>query len=238
MKILLPFALLGCLVACPRLTAGGCYRSSYYYPSYSYYTPYYPVVERVVVKEIVTPIAVLAPVSVIAAYGAGAVPTTAVATTGVAPTVAAPQAAPPAPAAKTSCEQKLEEVLARLAALERAGYGNGGNGGGARDSGGPPPAVPGARARADGAPAVLNKCLACHTEGKLMHTAEHETTFALFKADGAIGDLSAMQMLKILNRVGRPHDAAGAMPPPYSREQPPTDAEYADLAAWIDKRTK
>jgi hypothetical protein len=203
----------------------------------------------------IAPIAVLAPsVAVVPAYGVGtaavqqAVPAT--------QTVPVPQQAPAAPAVQATapslvqqqvaagpsqCEKLVAKLEARLAVLEAAALQQGGNGNAHPPADQPPPATQSpmtTQARADGAPALFNRCAACHTEGRTYGSGGKSTTLALLDASGKLKDLSPRQVLKVLNRVGKPAGAEGAMPPSYGKEAPATDAEFQELESYFMNKAK
>jgi mono/diheme cytochrome c family protein len=185
------------------------------------------VVQEVAVAQVVTPVAAYQTLAVLVpAYAAAYHPAPA-------PAPAAP-VAPAGPSADTKAIlDALKALDGRLQALERTRPG-------APASPAPAPPAPmppagtddpfnpaGARAPAPGrAPAVFAaKCASCHQKGR----EDAGGGFVLLEADGSVAKLDARAVLATARR-----SYGGTMPPKKSSVAPLTDAEVAEVMAWLD----
>ncbi len=180
------------------------------------------VVQEVAVAQVVTPVAAYQTLAVLVpAYAAAYHP---------APAPAAP-VAPAGPSADTKAIlDALKALDGRLQALERTRPASPAAPapGPMAPAGGDDPFNPaGVRAPVAGkAPAVFSaKCASCHQRGK----EDAGGGFVLLEPDGSVAKLDARAVLATARR-----SYGGTMPPKKSSVAPLTDAEVAEVMAWLD----
>ncbi len=174
-------------------------------------------VKEVAVAQVVTPVAVYTPLAVLVpTYAATYVP---------APSPA-PAAVPAASADTKAILDALKAIDGRLSALERTRPSPPAKPADPFAPAGDPPAPPPAEARAGKAPAVFaSKCASCHTRGKESAGGD----FVLLEQDGSVAKLDARAVLAAARRSYN-----GTMPPKSSKVPALTDAEVAEVMAWLD----